>query len=116
MQASNDLLMIAYPIESGVCAIDRERQLALRDADAIAIFELLLDRWAFGDAPEALAPRIATLGCGALFDRAERELAGRDREVVAKVLAAVHFVASRRESGGREHLALLQATSGRPVR
>lgn len=116
LEASDDLLMIAYPVESGICAIDRERGLSMRDTEAIAIFELLLDRWAFGDAPESLAPRIAALGCGDYFDGVERELAGRDRETVAKVLAAVHFVACRREAGGREHLNLLQSTAGRSRR
>jgi hypothetical protein len=107
MGASAELRSISLPIEAGVCQLDRERQFTMQDAQAIAIFELLLDLYAFGDSRETLAAQIAALDCGRIVDLAERELQIYERTQVAKVIASVRFTACRRAEGGRHHLDLL---------
>jgi hypothetical protein len=99
-----------------VCLADRDRGYKLTDEQAIAMFELLLDLHAFGDTPEMAADRIRELGCEKVVEIVERELAGRAREEVAKVLGTVRFTARRRDSGGRQHLDLLQEYAGAFVR
>lgn len=47
MAASKRLQQISFPIESGICEIDRSLDFELRDSQVIEIFELLLDRYAF---------------------------------------------------------------------
>jgi hypothetical protein len=116
MEDSTELQGISFPVEAGVCLLDRERQFALQDAQAIAIFEILLDLYAFGDTREAVAPRIAALDCSSVVDLVERELRPYDRATIAKVIAAVRFVACRRASGGRHHLEVLHHYCGSYVR
>jgi len=116
MEDSTELQDISFPIEAGVCRLDRDRQFGMQDAQAIAIFELLLDLYAFGDARETLAPRIAALDCGSVVDLVERDLRPYDRATVAKVLGAVRFVACRRAVGGRHHLDVLHHYCGAYLR
>jgi hypothetical protein len=116
MEDSRALQEISFPIEAAVCSLDRARGYAMTDAQAIAVFELLLDLYAFGDSREALAPRIAALDCGSVIDLVERELEGRDRAAVARVLGVVRHVACRRAEGGRHHLDVLQQYCGAFVR
>jgi len=112
MEDSTELQEISFPAEAAVCLLDRERQFALQDTQAITIFEILLDLYAFGDARAAVAPRIAALDCGSVVDLVERELRPYDRATVAKVIAAVRFVACRRAAGGRHHLDVLHQYCG----
>ena len=112
MEDSTELQEISFPVEAGVCLLDRERQFALQDTQAIAIFELLLDLYAFGDSRETVALRIAALDCGSLVDLVERELRTYDRAIAAKVIAAVRFLACRRADGGRHHLDVLHHYCG----
>jgi hypothetical protein len=112
MADSTELQGISFPVEAGVCLLDRERQFALRDTQAIAIFELLLDLYAFGDSRHTVAPRITQLDCGSVVDLVERELQPYDRATIAKVIAAVRFVACRRAAGGRHHLDVLHQYCG----
>ncbi len=116
MENSTELQDISFPVEAGVCRLDRDRQFGMQDTQAIAIFELLLDLYAFGDARETLAPRIAALDCGSVVDLVERDLRPHDRATVAKVIAAVRFVACRRAAGGRHHLDVLHRYCGAYVR
>lgn len=112
MEDSTELQEISFPAEAAVCSLDRERQFTLKDAQAIAIFEVLLDLYAFGDSRETVAPRIAALDCGSVVDLVERELRPCDRATIARVIAAVRFVARRRAAGGRHHLDVLQRYCG----
>jgi hypothetical protein len=116
MDQSTELQEISFPIEAGLCSLDRERHFTMQDAQAIAVFELLLDLYAFGDTRETLAPRIAALECGRVVDLVDRELRGFDRATIIKVLGAVRFVACRRAAGGRHHLDVLQHHCGAFVR
>ena len=116
MEDSTELQDISFPVEAGVCRLDRDRQFGMQDAQAIAIFELLLDLYAFGDARETLAPRIAALDCGSVVDLVERDLRPYDRATVAKVIGAVRFVACRRAAGGRDHLDVLHHYCGAYLR
>ena len=116
MEDSTKLQDISFPIEAGVCRLDRDRQFGMHDAQAIAIFELLLDLYAFGDARETLASRIAALDCGSVVDVVERDLQPYDRATVAKVIGAVRFVACRRAAGGRHHLDVLHRYCGAYLR
>jgi hypothetical protein len=116
MDQSPELQALAFPVEAAVCSLDRERHFTMQDAQAIAIFEVLLDLYAFGDAREAVAARIAALNCVGVVDLVERELDGFDRATIAKVIAAVHFVTCRRAAGGRHHLDVLQRYCGSFVR
>ena len=116
MEGSTELQAIAFPVEAAVCLLDRRRHFALQDAQAIAIFELLLDLYAFGDSRETAAARVAALDCGSVVDLVERELRACDRATVAKVIAAARFVACRRAAGGRHHLDLLHEYCGAYVK
>jgi hypothetical protein len=112
MEDSTELREISFPVEAAVCSLDRDHGFVLRDAQAIAIFELLLDLYAFGDARDTVAARIAALDCGSVVDLVECELRTCDRATIAKVIATVRFVACRRASGGRGHLELLHRYCG----
>jgi hypothetical protein len=103
---------LALPIEAAVCSLDRERGFRLTDAQAIQIFELLLDVYAFGDSWESVSARSQALGCDAVLDTVERELQSHDRTAVAKVLTTVRRMACRRAEGGRQHLDFLQDFCG----
>lgn len=116
MDKSPRLDAISFPIEAAVCLLDRRRGFTMTDAQAIAIFELLIDRYVFGDPMEAVAARAGELGCEEVLELVDRELEGYDRESVQKVLAVVRFVACRRNRGGRDHLRLLHETVGAFVR
>lgn len=110
MAASERLQQISFPIESGICEIDRSLGFELRDAQVIEIFELLLDRYAFDDPPESLADRIRMLHCEGLVERLERELKPYLSEEVVKILGAVRASARRRAGHGRNHLDYLHAS------
>ncbi len=112
MEGSTELQKISFPVEAAVCLLDRERRFALQDTQAIAIFELLLDLYAFGDSRDTVASRIVALDCGGVVDLVERELRPHDRATVAKVIATVRFVAHRRAAGGRHHLDVLHQYCG----
>ena len=112
MEDSDERQQISFPIEAAVCSLDREREFKLRDSQAIAIFELLLDIYAFGDSKEKLANRIDELGCASVVELVEKELRAVDRGEIVKVLGAVHFVARRRNIGGRHHMDVLETHCG----
>jgi hypothetical protein len=112
MEGSELLGEISFPVEAAMCSLDRERRFTMRDAEAIEIVEVLLDLYAFGDSPKAVAPRVAALGCQSVVDLVQRELARQDREVVAKVLGAVRFVARRRACSAWHHLDVLHQLVG----
>ena len=116
MQDSKLLEAISFPIEASVCLLDRERGYTLKDDQAIAILELLLDLYSFGDTRESVADRVRELGCEKVLEIVERELARQPREEVAKVIGTVRFVACRRNSGGRHHMRVLQQYCGAFVR
>jgi hypothetical protein len=116
LRDSERLQRISFPVEAAVCLVDRERGYAMTDRQAIAMFELLLDIYAFGDTKESLADRIRELGCEKVIEIAGRELAGQPRDEIVRVLATTRFTARRRDSGGRQHLALLQEYCGAFVR
>ena len=116
MEASADLQKIAFPVEAAVCTLDREHQFKLQDAQAIEIFEVLLDIYAFGESRETVSPRIGALQCGSVLDLVERELRPYDRATIAKVLATIRYVARRRADGGRHHLEILHRYCGSFVR
>lgn len=116
MEDSTELQEISFPVEAAVCLLDRERHFELRDAEAITILEILLDLYAFGDARETVATRVAALNCGTVVDLVQRELRPYDRAIAAKVIAAVRFVACRRAAGGRHHLDVLHHYCGAFVR
>lgn len=112
MEASIDLQKTSFPVEAAVCSLDRDRGFTMRDAQAIEIFEILLDLYAFGDSRETAAPRIAALDCRSVIDLVDGELRPYDRSTIAKVLATVRYTACRRDSGGRRHLDLLHQYCG----
>jgi hypothetical protein len=116
MKESDRLKSISFPIEAAVCLLDRERGYTLTDDQAIAVFEVLLDLYAFGDTKETLADRIRELGCGKVVEIVERELAGEPHEDIARILATVRFTACRRNDGRRAHLTVLQQYCGAFVR
>jgi hypothetical protein len=116
MEASEHLQKIAFPLEAAVCSLDRERAFELQDAQAIEIFGLLLDIYAFGDTREAVSGHIRALGCGSVVDLVERELRPYDRDTISKVIATVRHVARRRAAGGRHHMDVLQRYCGAFVR
>jgi hypothetical protein len=112
MEDSAQLQKIAFPVEAAVCTLDRERQFKLQDAQAIEIFEMLLDIYAFGESRETLSPRIRALDCGSVLDLVDRELRPCDRATIAKVLATIRHVACRRAAGGRHHIEVLHRYCG----
>ncbi|MFB3905371.1 MAG: hypothetical protein ACE15E_18135 [Acidobacteriota bacterium] len=112
MEDSEHLQEIAFPIESAVCSLDRTCGFKLTDAEAIEIFELLLDLYAFGDREEAVSARTCSLGCQEVIDLLRRELRTFDRDEIVKVLGVVRFVAKRRACGGRHHLDVLHQYCG----
>ena len=116
MHDSERLQRMSFPVEAAVCLADRERGYAMTDQQAIAMFELLLDLYAFGDTRESLADRIRELGCEKVLEIVERELAGQPRDDIAKVLGTARFTACRRDGGGRQHLDVLQEYCGAFVR
>jgi len=75
-------------------------ELVLRDIDILA------------KGKESVRERIERLGCQSVVVLVEQELHGVDRVEVAKVLGAVHFVARRRNIGGRHHLDVLHRYVG----
>jgi len=112
MEASAQLQKIAFPVEAAVCTLDRELQFQLQDAQAIEIFEVLLDIYAFGESRETVSPRIGALRCGSVLDLVERELRPYDRATIARVLATIRYVARRRADGGRQHIEILHRFCG----
>jgi len=107
MGASPAFQRLSLPAERALCTLDQQRDHEMRDAQAVELLELLLDRYAFGDSPEALATRASQLGCDDLLDAVHRELASEPPDQVAQAIALVRHTARRRDSGGRAHLELL---------
>ena len=107
MSDSTDLQGICYPVEAAICSLDRERDCQMRDAQAIAILELLLDFYAFADPEDTVIAKARALGCEEVLEAVRSKLRGLDHAPVAKVIATARFTACRRASGGREHLDLL---------
>ena len=103
---------VARPIEAAVCYVDREHGFRLTDAQAIQIFELLLDVYVFGDSRESVSARSRELGCDYVLDAVADELRSHDSTDVAKVLVTVRRMACRRADGGRQHLDFLQEMCG----
>jgi hypothetical protein len=103
---------VARPIEAALCHVDQEQGFRLTDAQAIQIFELLLDVHVFGDSRESVSGRSRELGCDYVLDAVADALHLHDPTDVAKVLVTVRRMACRRADGGRQHLDLLQDLCG----
>lgn len=116
MEVSHSLQQISFPVEAALCTLDRERDFKLTDAQAIAIIELLLDLYAFGDPIESVASRAESLGFRSLLDRVLSVLRPYDQATIVKVLGLVRHTACRREHGGRHHMEMLQQYVGSSLR
>jgi hypothetical protein len=100
---------IGFPIESALCALDRDRGFSMSDRDAITILELLIDKYIFEDDEELLWSRIDELGCANVVDAADTVLTACDFQDFKKVLGLLRHVAVRRlDVSGRRHMNMLQ--------
>jgi hypothetical protein len=106
---SEGLQGISFSVEAAVCRLDDERDRKMTDAQAIEIFDLLLDLYAFADPAEVVLAKARALGCETVIDSVRSKLRGLDHAAVAQVIATVRFTACRRASGGRQHLELLHS-------
>ncbi len=103
MDRNAGLQAISLDIERALGEYDKILENTLRDEEAITIYELLLDRYHFGD--ETLRESSGTEIDGAGFINAVLQKSGhKNTETLVKVLAVLRHVAKRRTKIGREYM------------
>jgi hypothetical protein len=109
-----DLHEIGFPIESALCALDRERGFSMSDREAIRILEVLIDKYVFKDEEEWLRSKIDELGCASVVEAADTVLTAFVFQDFIKVLGLLRHVAVRRiDVSGRRHMNMLQHFIGK---
>ncbi len=103
MDRNAALQSISLDIERALREYDNILENTLRDEEAITIYELLLDRYHFGD--ETLRESSGTEIDGAGFINAVlKKRENLNMETCVKVLAVLRHVAKRRTKTGREYM------------
>ena len=86
--------------------MDLETNHTLKDAEMLALLELLFDTYHFHEMPTPESPFLQ-VAYQRLIHIINKNLSGIDREKLVKVIGAIYFTTRRRTEGRREHLSFL---------
>ncbi|WP_321492788.1 hypothetical protein [uncultured Desulfobacter sp.] len=116
-EMSNNDQLSAYSnvIEGALCSYDIELEKSLQDNDAIAILEMLLDKYHFSD--ENIENKSPTLisGFNYIEKAIQKDLSDIDREILVKIIGVIRFVANRRTKTGREYMNIIHQFVGQRI-
>ena len=115
MEAHSQLNDYSNAIEGALCAYDIKNSKSLKDADAIKILEMLIDKYYFKDAQINGDNLFLLAGFNFVDAVICEDLADIDELVLVKILGAIQFVAKRRTKTGREYMTVIHQYVGQRV-
>ena len=115
MEANIQLNDYSNAIEGALCAYDIESGNSLKDADAIKILEMLIDKYYFKDAQINADNAFLLAGFNFVDAVIAEDLTGIDELVLVKILAVIYFVAKRRTKIGREYMTVIHQYVGQRI-
>jgi hypothetical protein len=115
MEASGQLNDYSNAIEGALCAYDIENNKSLKDADAIKIIEMLIDKYYFKDTQINCDDPYLLAGFNFIDAVINEDLADIDELVLVKILAVICFVAKRRTRTGREYMNVIHQYVGQRI-
>jgi hypothetical protein len=115
MDGNMELESYGNLIEGSLCTYDIENEGTLKDRDAIKIIELLIDKYHFKDLQMDQENQIIVNGVNYVDKEIREDLKDVEKEIIAKVLGVIRFVARRRTKIGREYMSLIHQYVGQRV-
>jgi hypothetical protein len=115
MEASDDLAECSNAIEGALCAYDIENSQRLKDADAIKILELLIDKYYFKDTQVSCDDPFLLEGFNFVDAVIGKDLVNTHELVLVKLLGVIYFVAKRRTKSGREYMNVIHQYVGHRI-
>lgn len=115
MEDNSELESYGNAIEGALCSYDVANGKKLRDSDAIAILELLIDIYHYQDVDVEVHSEIVAHGLKYLLDVIGEDLKDVDSETIVKLLGVIRFVAKRRTNTGREYMNIIHDYVGRRI-
>ncbi len=116
MQHNLDLGDFSNTVEGALCAFDMQQPTPLRDAVALSLLQLLLDKYCFQDAEPGDLDPVLAVGLEQITDAIDQAIGEEQHsEDFRKVLACVWYVAQRRSKGNREYLDVIARYVGPSV-
>lgn len=115
MEAHDELNDYSNAIEGALCAYDFKNSNSLKDADAIKILEMLIDKYYFKDAQINVDNTFLLAGFNFVDAVIGEDLAGIDELVLVKILGVIYFVAKRRTKFGREYMTVIHQYVGQRI-
>jgi len=112
MDSDMELQSYSNIIEGTLCKLDYFHDMSLKDASALKILEMLLDKYHFHDSDEHYVDIHLGDGFDAVVNSILNDMADVSEEVIVKILSIIHFVARRRTHGGREYFKIIQEYVG----
>ena len=112
MDSDIELQSYSNIIEGTLCHLDFLHDMSLKDAFALKILEMLLDKYHFHDTVVPCVESHLREGFEAVVNSISKDMADVSEEVIVKILSVIHFVAKRRSRGGREYFKIIQMYVG----
>lgn len=115
MEASSQLNDYSNALEGALCAYDIENNKSLKDADAIKIIEMLIDKYYFKDTQISCDDPYLLAGFNFIDAVINEDLADIDQLVLVKILGVIQLVAKRRTKTGREYMKVIHQYVGQRI-
>lgn len=112
MDGNLELESYGNTIEGALCAFDMDNDERVKDADAIRIIELLMDKYHFKDDNEVNEKQLIKEGFVYLNEVVVDDLSDIENDVLVKILGVIWFVAKRRTKAGREYMNIVHQYVG----
>jgi hypothetical protein len=115
MDSDMQLQSYGYTIEASLCQLDYSRNMSLKDATALKILEMLLDKFHFHDPDTTCDDSLVCEGFDAVVNSISADLSDVSEEIIVKILGVIYYIARRRSRGGREYFNVIQQYVGMRV-
>ncbi len=112
MDMNHHLQNCARVIENAVAELDADSGLFIKDAVPIRVYELLIDKYHFGDEKLPVDNGAEEQCLLRVNEAIKRNRSLFDYETLVKVLSVLRFIAKRRTRGGREYLQVVKNFAG----
>jgi hypothetical protein len=109
---SEQLTGYSNAIEGAFCAYDVENNRTLKDADAITILELLMDKYHFKDAEISCDNSLLLAGFDFVDAVIGKDLAAIDELELVKLLSVLHVVVKKLTKTGKEYMTIIHSYAG----
>jgi hypothetical protein len=99
-------------IESALCRVDSDNNLALKDVFFMRLLELLLDKYFFNDSAAAFANPIEQEAFETVDSIIRKEMKKLNNQEISKYLGTIYRSVRRRNTGGRNYIEFIRQYVG----